>query len=306
MSLQTGALEKQPYFPLTQQIWHQAWHSEDNHSMQSLCAKIACIVFPIISAIALVEGILLAGRKVCHLFAEQNEIKAADNVVPPLDPRPRPAQAVTTLDLLVGSSQYDIVNNAKDLKNQRPPACTFHALTAASDIAFEFEKWANAIEHQEIQTLSDMQRKIIENGTGAYFWGVTEIEDRLIGGADLDDIRSKWPEFLVRRHLHLEDTDQDPQAVDVRTQAIVECLFDGPEGRRTNIAWIKNGNDESFSVICNKDRAIVFDSHKNYISLIRGKEQARAFLTEKLAPFAQMIDGMDVNAFSYAVGFFVS
>jgi hypothetical protein len=302
MSTQALTVQAQntTYFPVTQSIWKKAWNEEGN-SLSKLCAKVACIVFPIIVAIAVVEGVLLVGRKVLQLCAKQKENNTPAKIGQP--PAPQPVQPPIKVDLTAGSSQYDIVNNPADPMSRRPPACTFHALSGASGIAAGFEQCVQWIESQNAHPLSLMQRGFIIEGTGMYFATVTG-HPNLTGGADLEDIKNTLPEFLIQKGLYFQNTNQDPQLIGIRTQAIVDHLFAAPEGKRINIAWIKNGNDESFSVICDKERAIVFDSHKKNIYLIRGKEQTRFFLNENLMPFAEMIEGMDGNAFSYSLGFF--
>lgn len=295
MTLQSSALPvaRSQYFPLTQQIWRQAWHVEEGECLKSLCAKIACIVFPIIAVVAVVETILLVGRKVVQLFTEQSDIPGAVG-------EPIVLQPPIKVDLQPGCSQFDIVQNPADPRDRRPPACTFHSMIGASIIAEEFEKYFQWIESQDSANLSAMQRDFIVQGTGLYF-GILADHPQFAGGADLEDLKKCLPDFFIQRGLYLQDTNQDPQPVAMRVAVIVEHLF--AQDIRSQVAWIKNGNEESFSVICNKGRAIIFDSHKKAIYLIRGKEQVQRFLAEILTPYADVQAGSDLNAFSYALGY---
>src|SRR5258708_38849808 len=100
---------------------------------------------------------------------------------------------------------------------------------------------------------------------------------------------------------------QDTKPVKERILAIAEHLFIEPvqsDGRKTiQIAWIKNnGKGESFSVICFKNKAIVFNSHKNEIIMTQGKVATQDYLTKILKPFANT--QVDLNPFFYALGQF--
>jgi hypothetical protein len=282
------------HFPITQQIWHKAWQDPHSESLESVCAKIACIVFPIIFTVALVEGVVWIGRKVWNLGSGERRVD------PPLPPLPdgRQAQPVTTLALHPGSSQYDITS-IYDPRNERPPACTFHALNATSTIASLFYTWVNGILEKDAQGISLWQRQVIDAGLVDYI-NYRPYDPAFQQGADLENIRNRWPYLLEKLRLHFEVTNQEMQPVAVRTQAIAEWLF--ADMQQKNVAWIKSGNEESFAVVSHNGRAIIFDSHKNEITLVHGKERTQAFLTAKLAPYSQMQDGVDLNAFSYAVG----
>jgi hypothetical protein len=63
-SISATSTQNTAHFQWTKEIWNQAWHSNDGFSMKSLCAKVACIVFPILLSVALVESILWGIRSI--------------------------------------------------------------------------------------------------------------------------------------------------------------------------------------------------------------------------------------------------
>jgi hypothetical protein len=286
--------------PFTHRVWQKAWHSQNSASFDSICAKIACIVFPIILTIAAGEGVIHIGRTLWN--------KCRQSCIPP-PIGPRPAQppifpvnpliqpSTQTLQLQPGSSQYDIAPSQYDPHNNRPPACTFHSLNAISSIARDFDRWADRIQAKDSAQLSQMQQQIIKEGLRTYRQAVV-LDPTILQGANFEHIKNIMPQLIAP--LHLENTNQDMQPVPVRSRVIADWLFS--TGNQKNIAWLKTANEESFAIVCYNGCAIFFDSHKNEITLTVGKEPLIAFLNNKLLPHSQLVGNFDINAFSYALG----
>jgi hypothetical protein len=138
----------------------------------------------------------------------------------------------------------------------------------------------------------------LESGLSSYREAVS-IDPSFQSGADIEDIKNKYPEFLPLLAVYFGNTNQEMHPVPVHVRTIVEELY-APTREGNKVVWIKTVNELSFAVIYCTGRAIVFDSHKNAISLIVGKEELVEFLTAELAP--RLENDMDLNAFSYAMG----
>jgi hypothetical protein len=205
----------------------------------------------------------------------------------------------TTVDLEETATQYRIEASEADPKNERPPACTFHALVALHEISKHFGDWCAKLHNQNSAKLSDMQKAIIKEGLIRYSKAV-QVDRSFKQGVDLAQIKDKLPNYLKELYLDLGDTDQSTQLVETRVEVMVDGLF--ADTNQKHVAWIKSGNDESFAVICHQNLAIVFDSHKNQLSLLSGKEETRKFLIEKLSEHATIFEGADMTAFLYATG----
>jgi|GEM_PF-4011814 len=285
------------HLPHTHAVWQRAWHAPNGASLESICAKIACIVFPIILMIAAGEGIIHSGRMIWDK-CQKSSIPPRIRPGPPCPPNRCPLGPSTqTINLHRGSSQYDIAPSPYDPNSDRPPACTFHALNAIARIARDFDRWAARILAKDAAQLSLMQQEVIRDGLRSFREAVA-LDPTFLQGADLIHIRNRLPQLVTP--LQLQNTNQEMHPVPMRVQTMANWLFSTDNQKR--IVWIKTANEESFAVVCGQGRAIVFDSHKNEVTMAVGKEQLQAFLTNKLLPYAQIIGGVDVNAFSYALG----
>jgi hypothetical protein len=287
---------RQVHLPHTHAIWQKAWHAPNGASLESICAKIACVVFPIILMIAAGEGIIHIGRLIWDK-CQRSFIPSHIRPGPPYPPNPLLRPSIQTVQLNRGSSQYDIAPGQYDPNNERPPACTFHALQAIPVIARNFDRWANCIQANDAAWLSSIQRDLVSEGL-RYYRQAVALDPTFQQGADLEHIRNRFPQYLVQ--FQFQNTNQEMHPVPVRVQTMANWLFSADNQKR--IVWIKTHNEESFAVVCDQGRAIVFDSHKNEVTMARGKEQLQGFLTNKLLPFSQMMGGVDLNAFSYALG----
>jgi hypothetical protein len=215
---------------------------------------------------------------------------------------------IITVALPEGSSLHDIAVNRNDPENERPPAGAYHALRYAHWARIGFDLYATRIQEQRIDALSEDQRYMIAFGTNDYFIAVKN-EPSLKDAADLDNIRVKDPDYLPRQNLYFEPTNQEPKPIAERTLAIVEHLFipqekpEFPKWREiVQIALLKSGNNQTIAVVCADERVVVFNSHKNEITMTVGKEATQVYLTEMLGPHAQMQGGIDPKPFSYALG----
>jgi hypothetical protein len=197
------------------------------------------------------------------------------------------------------ATQYHIGACEGDPNNEKPSACTFHALVALHVIAKNFEDWCVKIQNKKSDELSNMQKAIIKEGLIRYRSAV-KVDPIFIKGADLAQIQEKWPACFKELHLELGKTDESTSLVPTRVCPMVDGLFGDPN--QTRIAWIKTGNELSFAVICHQNLAIVFDSHANQISMLSGKEDTKEFLNKKLSEHATVIDKTDMTPFLYATG----
>jgi hypothetical protein len=175
------------------------------------------------------------------------------------------------------------------------PACTFHAVTAMSAIGGNFDVLAREIKEGRTADLSRRQNGIIDAGLVTY-----KQFPKLKGGADINQLIDGR---AIPANVQMNRKFDDIQLVsfDTRLNDVVNHLY-SPDPR-TKVVWIKNGNDESFAVITKGTESILFDSHQNEIILTTSREITRQVLDQKLRPFSQEMDGIDLNLFACAFGY---
>lgn len=200
----------------------------------------------------------------------------------------RSARPCITISLQ-NARQYDF--------DQTPAACTFHAIAAMRDIPTRgFPRFAQLIQENSSAELSRIQREIITNGLASYNRALA-INPGVREGVDLNqliEMHGVIPPGLRFEQVQIATVTN--ATLNQRTTDISEILFHDNQGI-TKVSWIKNSNDESFSVIRFGNEAIIFDSHINEMILATGKEELSRALYQKLAPFIG-----SMNTIEYALG----
>lgn len=190
---------------------------------------------------------------------------------------------------LVNARQYDIPND-------QPAACTFHAVAALEVLSHRFDEVFTWIQMDNRIALSSFQRDLILNEGLPFYRRALGANPQLIEGADFEQIREHLPEDVP---LNEVENAQERELFTVRINRLISDLFE--RNRPLKMAWIKNGNEESFAVIVKKNRAIVFDSHRNEIIGVRGWAETYDVLSDKLDPFANLDNGFEQTPFVYAI-----
>lgn len=183
-----------------------------------------------------------------------------------------------------------------DLKGAIPAACTFHALEAGMTISSQFEEFADLISQNYSKKLSLKQQQILGRGLTLYAKGLAKNRE-FIQGADIDQI-AKLKQQILPQGMNIQEKQtvvvNGPEEVKEKVKPILDYLFDR-QGNPSRIVIMKNGNDESFSLIGKGEKVIIFDSHQNEIVLTQGREAISSQLSAKLAEY---VEGM--NTFEYA------
>lgn len=206
---------------------------------------------------------------------------------PLVQPQPIAVQDIQKVPLQ-NARQYDMPGN-------QPAACTFHAVSAMREISMNFEQIFNWASQRDSVNLSAFQRNVILNmGLPLYQAALARNPD-LIEGADFAQIRPHFPREV---QLQQPANHEELESFAGRLNGVAHSLFAPLPA--TKMAWIKNGNEESFAVISRGNRAIIFDSHRNEIIATNSQAGTQEALREKLIPFSTENEGIDLTPFSYA------
>lgn len=158
-----------------------------------------------------------------------------------------------------------------------------------------FEQVFNWAAQRDSVNLSAFQRNVILNmGLPLYQAALARNPD-LIEGADFAQIRPYFPREV---QLQQPANHEELQSFATRLDRVVQHLFAPLPA--TKMAWIKNGNEESFAVISRGNRAIIFDSHRNEIIATTSQAGTQEALREKLIGFSTEQEGIDMTPFSFA------
>ena len=285
------------WFRMTSLLYQKAWNEQKNHFWERSAAKVAFVVFPIILAVMAFDVILALSLKVkniCYRVVKQPGRLPGYQNSNRRTSRTLTESGAVKIQLEKGSSQYDI-RAEEDPHDNHPPACTFHALAAIAHIRQNFDKIVKAIQNGDVDALSQMQRQCIRSGLRSYNQALGIHAANFKEGANLEDLQKHYPSLLQSLRLNFENPGQDNRSVEVRTESIATRLFSSNQGRAV---LLKNGNEESFAVIYDKSKAIIFDSHAREILLTSTTKQLQEELVQKLKPFSQWMGNYDAVPFS--------
>lgn len=195
-----------------------------------------------------------------------------------------------------------------DDNGDRPPSCTIHALAAMTWIGQLFERIAMHIRVNSDE-LSGLQRDIIQHGLAIYN-EAKKTQPDLEEGADLQHIKN-LPYGLSFGTIHHEAGEEEG-SFDQRLDKLMEALYANIGDSQIRVVWIKNGNEESFSVIKSGIEVIIFDSHQNKLILTQSRQATRDALDQKLKQYSNAMSyfdpslnreiNYDATPFAYAVG----
>jgi hypothetical protein len=177
-------------------------------------------------------------------------------------------------------------------QDKTPRACTFHAAVAIGTIQSKFDEFFRLIETNNAKTLSAHQIDVIKRGLELYEAALQK-DHTLVEGADIEHILRHLPRGVS---LKEHDTKELRPFAD-NLKIVVDRLF-SQGGIKTVL--IKSGNEESFAVLSDGNRVIVFDSHHSQIIGLVGREETQKFLNDKLSPFKNEADGLDFTPFAFA------
>ncbi len=227
-----------------------------------------------------------AQLEVMRVSTEEDEKKES-----PLVGRAKPIQRPpegTHKVALQNARQYDL--------GSAPAACTFHAVCAMKEITSKFDEIFDWIVTGNAVALSAFQCDVIQNKGLSLYQNALAQDASAVEGADFKQVQPYLPAGI---HLHQPENHNDLQSFDARLHIVLAHLSARAPQMKT--VWLKTGNEESFAVIKNGNRAIIFDSHKNEIVATNRDDALQNALREKLIPYSQEVDGIDIVPFAYAL-----
>ncbi len=183
---------------------------------------------------------------------------------------------------LVYARQYD-------RESDKPPACSLHSLYAINEISKDFDKFFNRISHND-PTLSLFQINLILKGEEIY----REKYGKRVNPSDI----KPYIQETLGYPLDIPNNYTEMQSLNDRLTFILDDLFQAKQ----RVGCFITPNYETFAVIKNENRAIIFDSHKNIIIATSSREALENVLREKLGQHLEIVAGLGSNHNQYWIG----